>query len=216
MTWIIAAVFSAVFAGLTSILAKCGIKKTDSDLATALRTIVVLAFSWLMVFVVGSQNTIPDIQPKALIFLILSGFATGASWICYFKALSMGDINKVVPIDKSSTILTVLLAIICFGETSNLVVKLIATAILALGIFLMVEKKKTEGQAKGRLWMIYAVLSAMTFPEVLYSTASLISALCGLAAALFLAFRGKGLLPVALTACGVVFLAERLLMLLGV
>ena len=161
MTWIIAAVFSAVFAGLTSILAKCGIKKTDSDLATALRTIVVLAFSWLMVFVVGSQTTIADIQPKALIFLILSGFATGASWICYFKALSMGDINKVVPIDKSSTILTVLLAIICFGETSNLVVKLIATAILALGIFLMVEKKKNTAQAQGRSWMIYAILAAV-------------------------------------------------------
>ena len=161
MTWIIAAVFSAVFAGLTSILAKCGIKKTDSDLATALRTIVVLVFSWLMVFVVGSQTTIADIQPKALIFLILSGFATGASWICYFKALSMGDINKVVPIDKSSTILTVLLAIICFGETSNLVVKLIATAILALGIFLMVEKKKNAAQAQGRSWMIYAILAAV-------------------------------------------------------
>ena len=161
MTWIIAAVFSAVFAGLTSILAKCGIKKTDSDLATALRTIVVLAFSWIMVFVVGSQTTIADIGPKALIFLILSGFATGASWICYFKALSMGDINKVVPIDKSSTILTVLLAIICFGETSNLVVKLIATAILALGIFLMVEKKKSTSQAQGRSWMIYAILAAV-------------------------------------------------------
>ena len=161
MTWIIAAVFSAVFAGLTSILAKCGIKKTDSDLATALRTIVVLAFSWLMVFVVGSQTTIAHIQPKALIFLILSGFATGASWICYFKALSMGDINKVVPIDKSSTILTVLLAIICFGETSNLVIKLIATAILALGIFLMVEKKKSTAQAQGRSWMIYAILAAV-------------------------------------------------------
>ena len=161
MTWIIAAVFSAAFAGLTSILAKCGIKKTDSDLATALRTIVVLAFSWLIVFVVGSQTTIADIQPKALIFLILSGFATGASWICYFKALSMGDINKVVPIDKSSTILTVLLAIICFGETSNLVVKLIATAILALGIFLMVEKKKNTAQAQGRSWMIYAILAAV-------------------------------------------------------
>ena len=161
MTWIIAAVFSAVFAGLTSILAKCGIKKTDSDLATALRTIVVLAFSWLMVFVVGSQTTIADIQPKALIFLILSGFATGASWICYFKALSMGDINKVVPIDKSSTILTVLLAIICFGETSNLAIKLIATAILALGIFLMVEKKKNTAQAQGRSWMIYAILAAV-------------------------------------------------------
>ena len=161
MTWIIAAVFSAVFAGLTSILAKCGIKKTDSDLATALRTIVVLAFSWLMVFVVGSQTTIAHIQPKALIFLILSGFATGASWICYFKALSMGDINKVVPIDKSSTILTVLLAIICFGETSNLAIKLIATAILALGIFLMVEKKKNTTQAQGRSWMIYAILAAV-------------------------------------------------------
>lgn len=161
MTWIIAAVFSAVFAGLTSILAKCGIKKTDSDLATALRTIVVLAFSWIMVFVVGSQTTIAHIQPKALIFLILSGFATGASWICYFKALSMGDINKVVPIDKSSTILAVLLAIICFGETSNLVVKLIATAILALGIFLMVEKKKSTAQAQGRSWMIYAILAAV-------------------------------------------------------
>ena len=161
MTWLIAAVFSAVFAGLTSILAKCGIKKTDSDLATALRTIVVLAFSWLMVFVVGSQTTIAHIQPKALIFLILSGFATGASWICYFKALSMGDINKVVPIDKSSTILTVLLAIICFGETSNLAIKLIATAILALGIFLMVEKKKNTAQAQGRSWMIYAILAAV-------------------------------------------------------
>ena len=161
MTWIIAAVFSAVFAGLTSILAKCGIKKPDSDLATALRTIVVLAFSWIMVFVVGSQTTIADIGPKALIFLILSGLATGASWICYFKALSMGDINKVVPIDKSSTILTVLLAIICFGETSNLVVKLIATAILALGIFLMVEKKKSTSQAQGRSWMIYAILAAV-------------------------------------------------------
>lgn len=161
MTWIIAAVFSAVFAGLTSILAKCGIKKTDSDLATALRTIFVLAFSWLMVFVVGSQTTIAHIQPKALIFLILSGFATGASWICYFKALSMGDINKVVPIDKSSTILTVLLAIICFGETSNLAIKLIATAILALGIFLMVEKKKNTAQAQGRSWMIYAILAAV-------------------------------------------------------
>ena len=161
MTWIIAAVFSAVFAGLTSILAKCGIKKTDSDLATALRTIVVLAFSWSMVFVVRSQTTIADIGPKALIFLILSGLATGASWICYFKALSMGDINKVVPIDKSSTILTVLLAIICFGETSNLGVKLIATAILALGIFLMVEKKKSTSQAQGRSWMIYAILAAV-------------------------------------------------------
>ena len=147
MLWIIAAIFSAVFAGLTSILAKCGIKKTDSDLATAIRTVVVLIFSWIMVFVVGSQSTITEIKPTSLLFLVLSGLATGASWICYFKALSMGNINKVVPIDKSSTILTVLLAIICFGETSNLVVKLIATAILAAGIFLMVEKKKTDKQS---------------------------------------------------------------------
>ena len=161
MLWILAAVLSAFFAGLTSILAKCGIKKTDSDVATALRTIVVLLFSWIMVFVVGSQSTISDIAPKALIFLILSGLATGASWICYFKALSMGDINKVVPIDKSSTILTVLLAIVCFGEVSNLVVKLIATAILGVGIFLMVEKKQTAQSGSGKTWMVYAVLSAV-------------------------------------------------------
>lgn len=161
MLWIIFAVLSAVFAGLTSILAKCGIKKTDSDLATALRTVVVLIFAWIMVFVVGSQSTITEIPPKSLIFLALSGLATGGSWICYFKALSIGDINKVVPIDKSSTILTVLLAIICFGETSNLAWKLIATAILGIGIFLMVEKKKTEGKTEGRSWIVYAILSAV-------------------------------------------------------
>lgn len=161
MLWIVAAILSAFFAGLTSILAKCGIKKTDSDLATALRTVVVLVFVWVMVFVVGSQGDIAEIEPKPLIFLILSGLATGASWICYFKALSMGDINKVVPIDKSSTVLTVLLAIVCFGETSNLAIKLAATAVLAAGIFLMVEKKRTDGEAKGRAWMLYATLSAV-------------------------------------------------------
>ena len=161
MIWISAAILSAAFAGLTSILAKCGIKKTDSDLATAIRTIVVLIFSWIMVLVVGSQHTITEIEPKAFIFLILSGLATGASWICYFKALSVGDINKVVPIDKSSTVLTVLLAIICFGETSNLVMKLIATAILAVGIFLMVEKKQREEKQESKTWMLYAVLAAV-------------------------------------------------------
>ena len=161
MFWIIAAISSAFFAGLTSILAKCGIKKTDSDLATALRTSVVLIFSWIMVFAVGSQETIADIQPKSLLFLVLSGVATGASWICYFKALSMGDVNKVVPIDKSSTILTVLLAIICFGERSNLAIKLIATVILGAGIFLMIEKKNTENKTNNRAWMIYAFLSAV-------------------------------------------------------
>ena len=161
MIWLVAAILSAVFAGLTSILAKCGIKKTDSDLATALRTIVVLAFSWIMVLVVGSVNTITTIEPNSLIFLILSGLATGASWICYFKALSIGDINKVVPIDKSSTVLTVLLAIICFSETSNLAMKLLATAILAVGIFLMVEKKQADRKSERRSWMIYAILSAV-------------------------------------------------------
>lgn len=169
MTWLFMAALSALFAGLTSILAKCGIRKTDSDVATALRTIVVLLFSWIMVFVVGSLPTITSISTKSLIFLILSGFATGASWICYFKALAMGDVNKVVPIDKSSTILTVLLAIICFGETDNLPVKLSGTALLAVGIFLMIEKKKAAAKAtvsdtvheEKRSWMIYAVLAAV-------------------------------------------------------
>lgn len=161
MFWLLAAVFSALFAGLTSILAKCGIKKTDSDLATALRTGVVLLFSWIMVLVVGSLDTITAISPKALVFLILSGLATGASWMCYFKALSMGDINKVVPIDKSSTILTVLLAIFLFGEVSNLIMKLIATAILAVGILLMVEKKQQAQKRERNAWMLYAVLAAV-------------------------------------------------------
>ena len=161
MIWLGAAILSAVFAGLTSILAKCGIRKTDSDLATALRTVVVLIFSWVMVFIVGSVNTITTIPPTSLVFLVLSGLATGASWICYFKALSIGDINKVVPIDKSSTVLTVLLAIICFSETSNLAMKLLATAILAVGIFLMVEKKKGGEKSERKSWMIYAILSAV-------------------------------------------------------
>ena len=159
--WLIAAILSAVFAGVTTILAKCGIKKTDSDVATAIRTVVVLIFSWIMVFVVGSIETITSIETKSLIFLLLSGLATGASWICYFKALSTGDINKVVPIDKSSTILTVLLAMICFGETERLAIKLIGTLILAVGIFMMVEKKQTEQKKESRVWMIYAVLSAV-------------------------------------------------------
>ena len=159
--WLFAAILSAFFAGVTSILAKCGIKKTDSDLATALRTVVVLFFSWIMVFIIGSQVTIVDIEWKSLVFLILSGLATGASWICYFKALAMGEINKVVPIDKSSTILTVLLAILLFGETSNLAMKLVATTVLAIGIFLMVEKKAVKQETTKKSWMIYAVLAAV-------------------------------------------------------
>lgn len=161
MSWIFMAILSSLFAGLTAILAKCGIRKTDSDVATALRTIVVLVFSWIMVFVVGSYDTIGNIGIKSLVFLILSGFATGASWICYFKALSIGDVNKVVPIDKSSTILTVLLAIIFFGETANLAVKLVGTAMLAVGIFLMIEKKQTSGKKGSKAWMLYAVLAAV-------------------------------------------------------
>ena len=158
--WLFAAIGSAFFAGLTSILAKCGIKNTDSDVATAIRTGVVLLFSWIMVFVVGSAGTIFEISPKTFLFLALSGIATGASWICYFKALSMGNVNKVVPIDKSSTILTVILAIIFFGETENIFVKLLCTVFLAIGIFMMIEKKDYSGENK-KGWMVYAILSAV-------------------------------------------------------
>lgn len=161
MLWLVMAVLSALFAGLTAVLAKCGIKKTDSDIATALRTIVVLVFSWIMVFIVGSADTITQIDAKSLLFLILSGVATGASWLCYFKALSVGDVNKVVPVDKSSTILSVLLAIILFGETNNLSVKLIATVLLAIGVYLMIEKKNTYNKELKRTWLPYAVASAI-------------------------------------------------------
>ncbi len=159
--WLIMAILSAFFAGITSILAKCGIKKTNSDLATALRTIVVLAFSWLMVAVVDSGGTISEITPKSFVFLILSGAATGASWICYFKALALGDVNKVVPVDKSSTVLTVLLAIFLFQEKTHLILKLAGTLLLAAGIFLMIEKKQTSQKKENRRWLIYALLSAL-------------------------------------------------------
>lgn len=161
MLWLVMAALSALFAGATSILAKCGIRKTDSDIATALRTTVVLIFSWIMVFIVGSAETISEIEPMSLVFLILSGLATGASWICYFKALSLGDVNKVVPIDKSSTILTVLLAIILFHETDHLAVKLAGTVLLAVGVFLMIEKKESGEQNTKRGWLPYAVGSAV-------------------------------------------------------
>ena len=159
--WIIIAVLSALFAGLTSILAKCGIRKTDSDVATVLRTIVVLLFSWIMVFIIGSVNTIAQITPKSLLFLILSGIATGASWICYFKALSVGDVNKVIPVDKSSTVLTVLLAIILFSETNHIAVKLVGTVLLTVGIFLMIKKKKANAKQTKVLWLPYAIGSAV-------------------------------------------------------
>ena len=159
--WLIAAALSALFAGITSILAKCGIRKTDSDVATALKTIVVLIFSWIMVFVVGSAGTISQTQPASYLFLILSGAATGASWMCYFKALSIGDVNKVVPIDKSSTVLTVLLAIILFHETDHLAVKLTGTVLLGAGVILRVEKKKTAQTANGNAYILYAIGSAV-------------------------------------------------------
>lgn len=159
--WIITAILSAIFAGITAILAKCGIKKTDSDIATAIRTVIVLIFSVLMTFIVGSYREVNEISTKALVFLILSGIATGASWICYFKALSMGDINKVVPIDKSSTVMSVLLAMIILQETNNLIIKLVGTILLAIGIFLMVERKNQGNKEQNRRWIIYAFLSAV-------------------------------------------------------
>ena len=159
--WLAASIGSALFAGLTAILAKCGIRKTDSDIATAIRTIVVLIFSWVMVFIVGSADQIAEITPRSLLFLILSGAATGASWICYFKALSIGDVNKVVPIDKSSTVLSVLLAILLFHETEHLAVKLISTVLLGIGIILMVEKKQSEQKVSGNTYILYAIGSAV-------------------------------------------------------
>lgn len=166
--WLIAAVGSAVFAGLTSILAKCGLSDTDSDIATALRTIVVLVFAWLMTAIVGSVGSIAAIDAKSLLFLVLSGLATGASWLCYFKALSLGDVNKVAPIDKSSTVLTILGATFFLGESAHLALKLILTTLLAAGIFLMIDEYQSSAQqssslqpAAGNSWIIYALLSAI-------------------------------------------------------
>lgn len=159
--WILYAFGSALFAGATSILAKIGIEDVDSHVATALRTIVVFIFSWLMVFIVGSQSQLVDISIKSYIFLILSGMATGASWLYYFKALQLGDVNKVVPIDKSSTILTMVLAFIFLKEdiTVPMVIGMIA---IGLGTYLMIQKKEEEQkEVKNKAWLIYAVLSAV-------------------------------------------------------
>ena len=158
--WLFYAIGSAFFAGVTSILAKCGIRKTDSTVATAVRTIVILIFSWIIVFLVGSQDQIAEISGRTLIFLILSGAATGASWLCYFKALQIGDINKVVPIDKSSTVLTILLALIFLQEGISLP-KAAAVVVIAAGIFLMIEKKDVQETKSGRGgWFLYAAGSA--------------------------------------------------------
>ncbi len=160
--WIVFAFGSALFAGLTSILAKCGIRKTDSNVATAIRTIVVLFFSWMMVFIVGAQGEIGAVSAKTWIFLILSGLATGASWLCYFRALQMGNVNKVVPIDKSSTILTILLAFLFLHEEIS-VWKLVCVVLIGAGTFMMITKKENPDapQKESKMWMIYAVLSAV-------------------------------------------------------
>lgn len=159
--WILFAFGSALFAGLTAILAKCGIRDTDSNVATALRTIIVLFFSWVMVFVTGVQHGISEISLKPLMFLILSGMATGASWLCYFKALQLGDVNKVTPIDKSSTILTMLLAFILLGEGITLI-KFVAMLLIGIGTYLMIQKKEGTGtKQKGNRWLIFALGSAI-------------------------------------------------------
>lgn len=163
MSWVTTAFASAFFAGITSILAKCGIRHTDSDVATAIRTCVVLVFAWAMAGISGSIGAIGAIPAKAWLFLTLSGLATGGSWICYFKALSIGDVNKVVPVDKMSTVLAALIAIVLFGETGNLAVKLVGTAVITLGTFLMIEKKQSVGaeQKQDRAWLAYALGAAV-------------------------------------------------------
>lgn len=152
---------SALFAGLTAVLAKCGIRKTDSTVATAIRTIIVLLFSWVMVFLVGSQAQISQLGGRTLLFLILSGLATVASWLCYFKALQIGDINKVVPVDKSSTVLTILLAVLFLHESLTLT-KGAGIVLIAVGTYLMIEKKQSAGaQKSGSAWLLYAAGSAV-------------------------------------------------------
>lgn len=160
MLWLFFALGSALFAGLTAILAKIGIENVNSTLATALRTVVVLVFSWVMVFIVGSQSGIGDISGRTLLFLVLSGLATGASWLCYFRALQLGDVNKVTPIDKSSTVLTILLAFILLGEPISLP-QAAGVVGIGAGTLLMVSKKETQSEVKGGKWFIYALLSAV-------------------------------------------------------
>ncbi len=158
--WIIAAVLSAVFAGITAILSKCGIKKANSNVATAVRTSVVLIFAWIMVFATGAYDTLADISAKSWIFLILSGIATGASWVCYFKALQVGEVSKVAAVDKSSVVLSVLFAIIIFpGERNLWWVKLICLAAITTGTFLMTDIKRGEDKCK-LVWLVFALLSA--------------------------------------------------------
>lgn len=161
MLWILFAFGSAFFAGITAVLAKIGIEHINSTLATAVRTVVVLAFSWLMVFVVGSQNTTGQITGKTLLFLILSGLSTGASWLCYFKALQLGDVNKVAPIDKSSTVLTILLAFLFLGEPISLP-QILGVLGIGIGTLLMISKKEVDQEKpQSKSWLLFALLSAV-------------------------------------------------------
>ena len=157
--WVLFAFLSAIFAGMTSILAKCGIKKTDSNVATFIRTLVVLPLSLLMALIVNPNFSLGAVSSKTLVFLVLSGLSTEASWLCYFRALSKGDINKVVPIDKSSTVLTIILAVVFLGERVT-VYKTLGVVFMAIGTLLMIEKKDTEKKSEGEGWLIYALLSA--------------------------------------------------------
>ena len=160
--WILYAIGSSFFAGITAILAKCGIQKTDSDVATALRTVVVLVFSWILVFFTGTMSGVNNISGRTLLFLVLSGLATGASWLCYFHALKKGDINKVVPIDKSSTILTIFLALIFLHEGLTWK-KAGCICLIGIGTALMITKKEVTEDKEQHTgsWFIYAVLSAV-------------------------------------------------------
>lgn len=162
MMWFIFALGSAFFSGITAILAKCGIRETDSVVATAVRTIVVLIFAWFMVFLTGSFSGIKSLSAHTWVFLALSGIATGASWLCYFRALQIGDINKVVPVDKSSTVLTIILALIFLHEGISLP-KTMAVLAIAAGIFLMIEKKDREEKEKAGKggWFFWAAGSAL-------------------------------------------------------
>lgn len=158
--WLTFAFGSAFFAGVTAVLAKIGIKNTDSTVATAIRTIIILLFSWLMAGITGATHDIGSIAGKTLLFLILSGLATGGSWLCYFRALQIGDVNKVAPIDKSSTLLTMLLAFVILGERLS-TVKLICMLFIGTGTYLMIAKKQTDKKTTGFGWLWYAVLSAV-------------------------------------------------------
>ena len=158
--WILFAFGSALFAGLTAILAKCGVRRTDSTVATAIRTIIVLAFSWGMVFLTGAQSGLGAVEGRTLAYLLLSGLATGASWLCYFKALQLGDVNKVTPVDKSSTVLTILLAFVLLQEPVS-VYKALGVLCVGAGVCLMIETKAGEARGASGPWLPFALGSAL-------------------------------------------------------